>query len=400
VTKNGYRELFSSPGFARVVGSQLFARFPFGMMSLALVMHIQHIYGNYTTAGLALGAETIGASLSNPLLGRMMGNYGIRKILLPSAVISALAVFAVTFVSGSEALTVMLALLIGVFSPPVQAAARTVYPTIVKKRQLPLLFSFDAASQEIIWVIGPVLATILAAQYNTYVPVITMGVLQILGAISFVANPEVSTAKIPKSTRRMGGVLKNKVLVLNIALGMLLIGSFSGVEVGTVAIFPKSLAGGLMAMLSIGSLIGGFAFGKRTQGRYALISFLSLTTLGYGLVLVAPENPYWVAFCWFLAGLGVAPVLGILGTMISVTVKLSDTAEAFGWAGTGQLIGYSVGAALAGIMIDTIAPTAAVGIAAVLGLSTLILAISTLKIAPDLKAAANTDTKGITIVEE
>lgn len=400
MANNGYRELFKSPGFVRVVGAQLFARFPFGMMSLALVMHVQHIYGNYTTAGLALGAETIGASLSNPLLGRMMGSYGIRVILLPSAIMSALAVFAVAFVFDFEALTVLLALLIGVFSPPIQAAARTVYPTIVKKRLLPLLFSFDAASQEIIWVVGPVLATLLAAQFNTFVPVIAMGVVQIIGAFSFVANREVRDAQIPKSTRRMGGVLKNRILVLNITLGLLLVGSFAGVEVGTVAIFPKDQAGVLMAMLSIGSLIGGFTFGKRTSSKYALLSFLVLVSLGYGLVLVAPENPYWVAFCWFLAGLGVAPVLGILGMMISLTVKLADTAEAYGWAGTGQLVGYSVGAALAGIMIDNIAPTASVGIAVVLGLVAVGLAALTMRITPDLRAAANTDTKGMPIIEE
>ena len=40
---NNYREVLKSPGFLRVITSQLLARFPFGMMSLALVMHIQHV---------------------------------------------------------------------------------------------------------------------------------------------------------------------------------------------------------------------------------------------------------------------------------------------------------------------------------------------------------------------
>jgi MFS family permease len=33
-------------------------------------------------------------------------------------------------------------------------------------------------------------------------------------------------------------------------------------------------------------------------------------------------------------------------------VKFSDTAEAFGWIGTGQLIGAGIGSAIAGIVID------------------------------------------------
>ncbi|NHB85228.1 hypothetical protein G7085_12960 [Tessaracoccus sp. HDW20] len=38
--------------------------------------------------------------------------------------------------------------------------------------------------------------------------------------------------------------------------------------------------------------------------------------------------------------------------MIARAVSFSDTAEAFGWIGTGQLLGSSIGSALAGIAID------------------------------------------------
>ena len=55
---NNYRAVLKSPGFFRVITSQLLARFPFGMMSLALVMHIQHVYDSWAIAGFALGAGT------------------------------------------------------------------------------------------------------------------------------------------------------------------------------------------------------------------------------------------------------------------------------------------------------------------------------------------------------
>lgn len=396
---NSYRELFSSPGFVRIISTQLLARFPFGMMSLALVMHIQHLYGNYTTAGIALGAETVGASLSNPVLGRMMGNHGIRTILLPTAIASALCSFAILFVTGIPVLTIILAMAIGMFSPPIQAAARTVYPTIVKKKMLPLLFSFDAASQEIIWVIGPVLATILAAQFNTFVPVIAMATIQIVGALSFTANHEVRHLVIPKSTRRMGGILKNKYVIANVLLGMLLIGSFSGVEVGTVAIFDKHTAGLVIAFLSVGSMLGGILIGKHNHGKFALTRFLALVCVGYGLVFIAPHNPVWVAICWFIAGLGVAPALGVLGAIIGVKIKTADAAEAYGWVGTGQLLGYSTGAAIVGVTIDTVSPVASLAISIVLGGAATILALSTLRITPDL-AHAHLDTQSIAVVEE
>ncbi len=38
--------------------------------------------------------------------------------------------------------------------------------------------------------------------------------------------------------------------------------------------------------------------------------------------------------------------------IVSASVKFSDTAEAYGWVGTGQLIGAALGSALAGFLID------------------------------------------------
>lgn len=397
--KATYRELFRSPGFIRVIATQLLARFPFGMISLALVMHIQHIYGNYTIAGIALGAETVGAALSNPILGRMMGNHGIRTVLLPTAIASAACIFAVGFVTNAETITVVLAFLIGLFSPPIQAAARTVYTDIVEKRLQPLMFSFDAASQEIIWVVGPVLATLLAASFNTYIPVIAMGVIQIVGALSFTANQEVRGLVIPKSTRRLGGILKNRLVLTNVALGLLLIGTFSGVEVGTVAVFDKSTAGLVISALSIGSMLGGVFIGKYNHGKFALTRFLILVSIGYALVFVAPDQPLWVAFCWFVAGLGVAPALGALGAIIGMKIKAADAAEAYGWAGTGQLLGYSTGAAIAGIVIDRVSPEASLAISISFSALAVIVALATVSFTPDL-AKAHLDTQSIPVVKE
>ena len=53
------------------------------------------------------------------------------------------------------------------------------------------------------------------------------------------------------------------------------------------------------------------------------------------------------------------PALAVLFAMTSASVKFSETAEAFGWVGTGQLIGAAAGSAIAGFLIDGIGPTGA-----------------------------------------
>lgn len=72
-----YTALAKAPGVIRVVITQLVARFPFGMMSLAFVMHIEQVHNSYAIAGIALAAETIGAAISGPLLSRKIGPWGV-----------------------------------------------------------------------------------------------------------------------------------------------------------------------------------------------------------------------------------------------------------------------------------------------------------------------------------
>ena len=396
---NNYREVLKSPGFLRVITSQLLARFPFGMMSLALVMHIQHVYGSYAIAGFALGAETVGAAISGPLLSRFMAKVGVTRVIIPFSIATASAMFAIAVYSGDPLVTIALSGIVGLTSPPIQSAARTVYPTLVKKRLLSSVYALDATAQELIWVVGPVLATILAAQINTVFPVIVMGTLQILGAWSFVANKEVSSLKIPKSNSRIGGVLKNKVVFVNLILGMLLIGSFSGVEVGTVAILGKALAGPVIAVFSVGSILGGVILGNRNKGKWALTRFLALITAGYLLIFVNPTDAIWMSIAWFIAGLGIAPALGTMSAIIGATVKTSDAPEAYGWAGTGQLMGYSAGAALAGIAIEVVSPTASLLIAVVFGLGATLVALMSLSITPAL-GKQSTETQSLPIIKE
>ena len=97
--------------------------------------------------------------------------------------------------------------------------------------------------------------------------------------------------------------------------------------------------------------------------------------LGYALVLVDASNPYWVAGALFIAGLGVAPSLGALSLWIATNTSGNETAEAYGWTTTGQLVGFSAGSALAGIGIDAVSAPAALLVSIVFGLAAIIAAI-------------------------
>jgi MFS family permease len=389
-----YMQLLSRPGVLRVVSSQLFARFPFGLMSLAFVLHIQQISGSYALAGLALGLETVGVAVSGPLLGRWMGGWGVRRTLLVSAGISATTIFVIGLAPLPAEVLAILCLVVGLSSPPIQSAVRTIYPMLVERRQMGTLYALDATLQEVIWIFGPVTATFIAAFTNTTVGIVVMGVIQIIGAIWFSSNREIRSVEIPKSKRRLGGVLRSRIVVSNAVIGALLIGSFSGVEIGTVAVFTdKATAGIIVGVLSLGSLLGGFLFGHRSRTRWALSRYLLVVFVGFAMVFIAPDSAIWVSIAWFIAGLGIAPALGLLGAIIGASVKTADAPEAYGWVGSGQMIGYAGAAAIAGFSIDLIAPEAALLVAVVMGGGAVIVALLSAKFTPVISNRDQEDEK-------
>lgn len=376
---SSYSELLRQKGFGRIILSQLLARFPFGMMTIAFVLHIEQMHDSYAVAGLALGAETIGAAISGPLLARWMGPFGARRVILTGAITGAIAMLIIAIFWLPTVLVIFLSLIVGLTSPPIQSAARTIYPSLVSKKQLNSVYAMDATAQEIIWVIGPVTAALLASSFGSAAVVALMAVLQIFGSILFSANREVAQLKIPAPNARVGGILRNRLVLSNAIIGLLMVGSFSGVEVGAVAILDKGTAGLVLAAFSAGSLLGGIFLGNRAKTDWALTKFLTVILLGYSLFWFAPENPWWIGICMFVSGLGVAPAFGLLAALVAKRLKQADAAEAYGWINTGQLMGYSAGAALSGIAIDIISSTAALWVSIIFGAATVVAAALTTK---------------------
>lgn len=376
---SSYSELLRQKGFGRIILSQLLARFPFGMMTIAFVLHIEQMHDSYAVAGLALGAETIGAAISGPLLARWMGPFGARRVILTGAITGAIAMLIIAIFWLPTVLVIFLSLIVGLTSPPIQSAARTIYPSLVSKKQLNSVYAMDATAQEIIWVIGPVTAALLASSFGSAAVVALMAVLQIFGSILFSANREVAQLKIPAPNARVGGILRNRLVLSNAIIGLLMVGSFSGVEVGAVAILDKGTAGLVLAAFSAGSLLGGIFLGNRAKTDWALTKFLAVILLGYSLFWFAPENPWWIGICMFVSGLGVAPAFGLLAALVAKRLKQADAAEAYGWINTGQLMGYSAGAALSGIAIDIISSTAALWVSIIFGAATVVGAALTTK---------------------
>ncbi len=384
---SSYSSLLKTPGVARIIAAQLTARFPFGMLSLAFLLHIERVHDSYGAAGLVLGAMSIGQAIAGPMTSRLMGVLGMRLVLWTTLLLCSAAVAAIGLFVMPIPLTMGVAFFAGLCMPPIQPAVRTIYPKMVNSRQLTPLFSLDASAQEIIWIAGPVAITFVSTQIGTVEGILMSVAIMLAGGFWFIASPEVGRVRIPRSKRRFGTVLARPPVLLATVVGFLLIGSCSAVEAGVVATFGEGspLAGIVLAIWSLGSLVGGLAFGHVPIGPWATARRMLIVFIGIVLSTFMLWSWWGLSLTLLIAGLGIAPALAVLFAIVSASVKFSDTAEAYGWVGTGQLIGAALGSAVAGFLIDGIGAVGAFWVAGAFALVGFVVPALAHRVHPDLR---------------
>ena len=181
-------------------------------------------------------------------------------------------------------------------------------------------------------------------------------------------------------------MLRKPPVILATATGFLLIGACAAVEAGVVATFDHGglEAGLVLAVFAVGSLAGGLAFGHIPIGPWAMARRFAIVTVGLSLTIVS-LNAWWLGATLLVAGAGIAPALAVMFAMTSASVRFSETAEAYGWIGTGQLIGAAAGSAVAGFLVDGVGPQGAYIAAAAFAAAGLVVSVLFVRGFPDLR---------------
>ncbi|WP_420362897.1 MFS transporter [Curtobacterium aetherium] len=383
---SAYGSLLKTPGVGRVIAAQLTARFPFGMLSLAYLLHVEHIFDSYGAAGLVLATTSVGQALAGPLTSRWMGRWGMRPVLILTSIVALLTMGVIAFFVMPLWAYVVIGFVGGLAVPPVQPAVRTIYPKMVTSKQLTPLFSLDASAQELIWVAGPVITTFVGTQIGTVEAIVVAMVFLLVGGAWFIASPELGRVRIPRSKRAFGVVMKRPAVVVATLTGLLLIGACSAVEASVTSVFGEGSpnAGIVLAVFAVGSLVGGLALGHRPISPNTLWLRMAIVFVGLALAVGNPTF-WWLCIALVIAGAGIAPALAVMFGSVSATVKFSDTAEAYGWMGTGQLIGAAGGSAVAGFLIDSNGPSGGLMVGAVMAAAGVVLPLAMRSWLPDLR---------------
>ncbi|WP_459642365.1 MFS transporter [Kineococcus sp. NUM-3379] len=394
----------------RVFTAATVARFSYALIYLALLSCVQHATSSYAVAGAAVGAYGT-ASLAMPLKARLIDFCGPRRILplLSVGLGCSLAAVALTAFSGSSSAAAYIAYsaLVGLLAPPVGPTMRALWavltPDAVTRQRA---YSLDEVVEGVLYAIGPLLVAAVATHVHAGVVLLMAAGLNLIGTQAMVRapalkraasaavetptgrdagrrRPQVPWSVLPRSVGRwlLGPVQRPRFAVLLLVAVAVSVG-IGPIEVAVVARVsemghPLAVAGPMLAALAIATAVGGLAWGHLAH-RLApvprsrqLAALVALAAGGAALAGWAPSLPL-LGLALVLVGVASAPIFVIAYLSADDLSTDNDRTEATTWINTATNIGGSLGAAGAGLLIDTInARTAMHVIAAITALAAL-----------------------------
>ncbi|MCQ0015776.1 MFS transporter [Actinomadura madurae] len=265
----GYVVFLRRPYAGRLLGGTLLGRLPNGMGMLAVVLHIRADGGGYPLAGTLAAVFGLATAAGQPVLGRVMDRAGQPRVLVPAACAAA-AGFALLAAVGADPLPVSVAAVVaaGFATPPLEAGLRALWPDVLDgPEQVDAAYALDAAAQEVIFTVGPLLV-VAAALVNTETALLITGALGIAGTLVVaLSGPSRRWRGAPRASDWAGPLRSPglRVLLLSLACAGVALGVYAVAVVAYAEEQGRDLASGLLlACMAGGALIGGIVYGARS----------------------------------------------------------------------------------------------------------------------------------------
>ncbi|MCB0902253.1 MAG: MFS transporter, partial [Actinobacteria bacterium] len=358
-----YRDVLRTPGAPSFTGAGFVGRLPISMISLGIVLLETSKGVSYGVAGTIAASFAVAAAIGGPVVSGFVDRHGQHRIL-PFAV-AAYTVFMVALLvsldmGSSLWLVIPLAVGAGMMMPNFGSLVRARWAYVLPGSDgIHVAYAWESILDEVVFVIGPPLATVLALQVHPTAALIVCVLLVLIGTTWLVPQRRTEPAPHGKSKRVGRPAILQPGMPLVFVAFVFIGGIFGSFEVVTVAFAQEqnatSATGVLLAIYAFGSLLAGFAYGAMASPEFhgrrmtLMLSVMAVVTLGFPL---AP-NVAVLAPVALLAGLSVSPVL-ISGTaLVERIVPNAQLTEGITWTSTGMALGLAIAAPVSGVIIDS-----------------------------------------------
>ena len=409
-----YARLFRLKGAKAFCLSAAFARLPMSMMSLGIVLALNHLYDNWTVAGAMSAVYILAVAAVTPFYTRLFDRFGQVKVGRVALTVQVIVMLAFAFAALARVpipLLFVLAVVMGATQFSFGALVRTRWTYLLERTDnmdlLNTAYALEAAIDEIVFIFGPILAATLATSVHPvsqlFVPTAACAIgggiffslrstqPPVLHAVETVqVNGDDDDVRMARSGfaaqadgshvagQRAGVERKHRGMVSQSRRTTRNVLSYAGILPLMLAFicfnmsfttFDVSMTGQMeadhldrflglqLAMIAVGSCIGAFYFGSRQhRGSHwrRLIVCLCILTVGFMLMRVTMDI-YWVlGIVELLAGLVVSPMFATGNLIVKDTVPESQLTEGLSWLTTAGQIGAAMGSLLGGMVLDHI----------------------------------------------
>ncbi|WP_033215271.1 MFS transporter [Kitasatospora phosalacinea] len=359
----GYAALLRAPHVTRLLLGTLLGRLPAGMTALVIALALREAGTPYSRIGLATAAYAIAAAVGGPVLGRIVDLTGQPRVLLASAVLAGTGYALLALAPGSALAAPLGAAIAGLCMPPLEPCLRSLWPDVVAEEQLDTAYAFDSASQQVLYVAGPLAVAGIAGVLSPTAALWTAAVLGLLGALVVAGSAPARAWQAPPREASAGplGPLRSPGLVL-LLLGLAGAGWAVGAQnvlfIAYAEQHPGGLPGGagtLLAVAALAGLLGALAYGaaRWRAGTATRTWVLALGMAACYLPLLLLPGPWPMAALAFVSGLGLAPLLAAAFVLVAELAPTGTVTEAFAWLVTLFATGNAAGYAVSGALVDT-----------------------------------------------
>ncbi|HWF80127.1 MAG TPA: MFS transporter [Streptosporangiaceae bacterium] len=368
--RNPYLALLRTPGALGFSSTAFVGRMSMSMYGLGTVLLLVSLTGRYGAAGTVAGAGSIGYSVLGPYIANLSDRFGQGRVLLGQVAVFALA-FA-TFIACAElrapfAVLLVTGLVAGASIPSTSSMVRTRWSWVLggDPTRLHVAFALESVNDELIFVIGPALVTLLATQVFAASGVGTASLLAITGTLLFALQrrTEPDPRPAPRQEGRAGRAWKLPSLpaagLVTLSPAFLALGAmFTSVDLSSVAFATehghRPLAGLILGTYALGSAIGGLWYGSRHWRAPLGRRFVTTTGLAAAGVATFIAMPGLLALdgACLLAGMAIAPTLIAGYAILEQQAPPHRRTEAMAWLGSTISVGVAVGSSVVGHLID------------------------------------------------
>ncbi|MEU1621488.1 MFS transporter [Streptomyces sp. NPDC005722] len=353
----GYGAVLRTPHVARLMLATHVGRLPCGMTPVALLFVAAADGASLAQRGILAATYGLAAALSQPLLGRLADARGQALPLAGGATVSAAALVAVVFLDATRWPAAVCVVVTGVASPPLESCLRALLPTVLGGRPAAVkaAYALDSSAQEGVYVVGPLLATVLATTISPGAALLTVTVVGLAGALGVATSrPSRSWQPQPRRDRDLLGALRptgmTAVLAAYFCVGVALGALNVAAAVSADRHDALWLTGALPAALSLSGITGGLIYGRwawpgsRTTHLHALAALFALAWIP---LLMDP--PPILALALIAAPGGIfLPLLTVGYQAVTDLAAPGTVTEAIGWLVSAINCGLALGTALGG----------------------------------------------------